>query len=316
MKASSRLSTVVSSFFFGLFVVILLSVTEIWAGTPFRIKISPVIPRRFVYHPEQIFGALKWHRVKKKETLLDVAREYGLGYNEIIDLYPEVDPWSPPEGKELIIPSRWILPDSSREGIVINIAEMRLFYFVGSGERQQIMTFPIGIGDFGFPTPEGRYIIRSKRENPSWFIPPSLQEKYGRKVIPPGPDNPLGAYWMRLDDTMYGIHGTDIPWSVGRLVTHGCIRLYPEDIENLYPIVNAGTKVNILYEPVKIAFSEGKVHVEVHRDVYNKIDDFVEYGEGRLIAKGGNWKVDRQKFLQALKRRDGMPVDVTGADPL
>lgn len=311
MKAKNIL---LAPFFFliiGSLGMVWLPAVETRADSAVQIKIRFIEPAHFEYYAENILGALKWHRIRKKESLLDIARKYDLGFNEIRDLYPDLDPWTPPEGKELIIPSRWILPDSSRKGIVINIPEMRLFFFKGSGKRLRVKTFPIGIGDLEFPTPVGTYAIGSKRTNPAWFIPLSLQAKYGVKVLPPGPENPLGDYWMNLAGSSYGIHGTDIPWSVGRLVTHGCIRLYPEDIEVLYPMVKIGTKVEIIYDPVKIALVEERIYVEVHQDIYNKIDDFVAYGESRLMEKGLGQRVDRGKFLRALERRDGMSVDIT-----
>jgi len=292
-----------------------LSTVETHASTPLQIKIRLIEPAHLEYDGKKILGALRWHRISEKETLLDIARMNDLGFNEIIDLYPNLDPWNPPGGKELLIPSQWILPDSSRKGIVINVPEMRLFFFIDSGKRLRVKTFPIGIGDIEFPTPVGNYTIGSKRTNPAWFIPPSLQAKYSVKVLPPGPENPLGAYWMNLENSMYGLHGTDIPWSIGHLVTHGCIRLYPEDIEVLYPMVKTGTKVEIRYDPIKIVIVKNRIYIEVHRDVYDKIDDFTAYGKGLLKKKGLGQRVDRKKFLRALERRDGMPVDITRIGP-
>lgn len=255
-----------------------------------------------------LLGSLQHHIIQKKETLLDIARQYNLGFNEIQDLYPDLDPWIPPEGTELIIPSQRILPQVKEKGIVINLAEMRMYYFPDGGES--VRTYPVGLGDKEWTTPLGRFRIGEKRIHPAWYIPPSLQYKYPAKVIPPGPDNPLGQYWMGLEGTDYGIHGTDIPWSVGRLVTHGCIRMYPEDISQLFKLVKPGTEVRIIYEPVKIGRVCGRVYVEVHRDIYGRLEDLTAYGYERLREKGLLECVDQDKFRQALELRDGLPRDV------
>ncbi|MDY7035102.1 MAG: L,D-transpeptidase family protein [Thermodesulfobacteriota bacterium] len=256
-----------------------------------------------------LIGTPQLHIIKKKETLLDIARQYGLGFNELQDLYHYLDPWIPPEGMQLIIPSQWILPEGEKNGIVINVAECRLYFFL----RKQgiVKTYPIGIGDTKWPTPIGFFTVGKKRIHPTWYIPPSLQGKYGIKRIPPGPENPLGDYWIGLKGTMYGIHGTDIPWSVGRLVTHGCIRMYPEDIRELFKMIRPGSRVRIMYEPVKIGFLSGNIYVEIHRDIYHKIGRFTAYGHELLRKKGIAERVDMERFQQALERQDGMPIDVT-----
>lgn len=256
-----------------------------------------------------VIGAPQRHVVAKKETLLDVAREYDLGFNELEDLYPKQDPWIPPEGMKLVIPSQWILPETQKEGIVVNVAELRLYYFMK--KIRMVKTFPIGIGDEGWYTPLGTFRIQEKREHPTWYIPSSLQEKYKAKTMPPGPDNPLGDYYMGLSIPGYGIHGTNIAWSVGRLVTHGCIRLYPEDIQQLFSMVKPGIPVEIIYEPVKLGVLGGRIYVEAHKDIYGRIDDFFLYGYERLEQKRLSEKVDLFKFYEVLNRQDGMPVDIT-----
>ncbi|MCF8105506.1 MAG: L,D-transpeptidase family protein [Desulfohalobiaceae bacterium] len=261
----------------------------------------------------QIIGTPRRHVVKDGETLLDIARLYDLGFNEIQGLYPGLDPWIPPAGTELTIPSLWVIPGERRKGIVVNVAELRLYFF--PGKKKAVRTFPVGIGRRDWPSPLGTFMVGEKRANPRWYIPRSLQEKYGLKTMPPGPDNPLGNYWIGLANTSYGIHGTDIPWSVGRLVTHGCIRLYPEDIEPLFAMVQPGTPVAIIYEPVKIGLKSGRVYAEVHRDIYDRIEDFVEYGRQRLRAAGLINRVDLAKFGRVLARQSGMVVDVTRPDP-
>jgi L,D-transpeptidase ErfK/SrfK len=256
---------------------------------------------------QTVIGFPQKHTIKKKETLLDVARDYDLGINELKDLYPELDPWIPPEGMELTLPSRWVLPDTRLEEIVINIPELRLYLF--SKRTRMVRTFPVGIGDEEWNTPVGLFAVQDKREKPIWYIPPSLQEKYGMKTMPPGPENPLGDHWIGIGKS-YGIHGTDIPWSVGHLVTHGCIRLYPEDISLVYNLVSTGTRVEIIYEPVKIGFVSGKIFVEVHKDIYNKIGDLYDHAYRKLEEKKLTGMVDMERFREAMERRDGLPVEI------
>jgi L,D-transpeptidase ErfK/SrfK len=269
--------------------------------------------RRIYYHPKAktVVGTSQYHAVKRGETLLDIARRYDLGFNEMEDLYPHVDPWIPPEGLKLVIPSRWVLPETRAAGMVINVPEMRLYHFTTLKEHPLVSTFPIGVGGREWRTPTGDFRVIEKSMRPTWFIPPALRGKYRVKSIPPGPGNPLGEYWIGLGNSGYGIHGTDIPWSVGRLATLGCIRLYPEDIKHLFNMVKIGTTVKIVYEPVKVGLVSGRVYVEVHRDVYGLIDDFAEYGYQRLRKKGILRSVDFKMFQQALARQDGLPLEVT-----
>lgn len=254
-----------------------------------------------------VIGSMRDHQVAKGETLLDIARLYGLGYNEMQDLYPEMDPWIPKPGIQLVVPSMWILPEERSPGIVINVAEMRLYHFPGIPE--QVRTYPVAVGQPEWPSPIGSYRVIEKRQNPYWYIPPSLQEKYGVRTLPPGPDNPLGDRFIGIGDAI-GIHGTDFAWSVGRLVTHGCIRLYPEDIRSLYPAVSEKTAVRMIYEPVKIGRSDGRIFLEAHRDVYGRISDYRSYALGRIEAAGLMRHVDMTLLDTVLVRRSGIPVEV------
>jgi L,D-transpeptidase ErfK/SrfK len=177
-----------------------------------------------------------------------------------------------------------------------------------------VKTFPIGIGVTESTTPVGRFYVKDKRVSPTWYIPPSLQEKYGgRKIIPPGPENPLGSHWLGLSISGYGIHGTNFPWAVGRLVTHGCIRLYPEDIVRLYPMIPIGTPVEIIYQPIKIGFKEGHIFVEVHEDIYQRIADPLQFTLKELEEKRMKNFVELEKLEEALDQRKGIPVDITSS---
>lgn len=287
----------------------------VWAASPPALDrgLGATETEYLVWHPlAQIIGRPGKHIVKVGETLLDIARHYDLGYNELDDLYSSLDPWSPPVGHTLVIPSQRIIPGVAGQGIVINIPEMRLYYFTMSGGRPRVLTFPIGIGDPSFPTPVGTFTISSKEINPTWDIPPSLQKEHETKVIPGGPDNPLGSHWMRLSNTMYGIHGTNFPWSVGRLATHGCIRLYPEDIRRLYSVITLGTVVRIIYQPVKLAVVGGRIFIEIHRDVYKLYGDLLTYCEKLLAAKKLDHLIDRDRVRHIVAAEDGMPVEITG----
>ncbi|MDP3017665.1 MAG: L,D-transpeptidase family protein, partial [Deltaproteobacteria bacterium] len=246
-----------------------------------------------------VIGALQTYIVQKDDTLLDIARNFDLGFSEIQLPYKELDPWVPTVGTELIIPTYWILPEGNWNGVVINVPEMRLYLFFK--KISMVKTFPIGIGVTENFTPVGRFHIKEKRVSPTWHIPLSLREKYeGRKSIPPGPENPLGSHWLGLSIRGYGIHGTNFPWAVGRLVTHGCIRLYPEDIPHLYSTVSIGTPVEIIYEPVKIGFIEGRIFIEVHEDIYHRIPDFFQYTLQKMEKKVIKNLVDLEKIKEAI----------------
>lgn len=256
-----------------------------------------------------VIGEFHDYVIKEKDTLLDIARRFDLGYLDIILFHPEIDPWLPPTGKKIMIPTAWVLPADDKKGIVINIPELRLYLFFN--DIHMVKTYPIGLGVLGWSTPFGRYTIVEKTKNPTWNIPPSLQEKYGRATIPPGPDNPLGEYWLRLSNYNYGIHGTNAPWGIGRLVSHGCIRLYPEDIEELFSEVKLGTPVEIIYEPIKIGLKDGRIFVEVHPDLYNEISDLLLYTAKKLFSHRIWEKVDLDLLVQALEEQKGVPIDIT-----
>ena len=208
------------------------------------------VVRRFEYRiPDNtVVGVPLWYKIGEKETMLDIARKHGLGYNEVDLLFPRMDAWIPPTGRKVSIPTFWVLPPTQHQQLVINLPELRLYYFEKGSATVQ--TYPIGIGDEGWETPLGTFHINDKRDHPTWYIPASLQEKYGMASMPPGPENPLGDYVMKFSAGAYGVHGTAMPWGVGRLVSHGCIRLYPEHIKILYPQVPMGTKLEITMSPL------------------------------------------------------------------
>ena len=204
------------------------------------------------------------------DTLIDIARTHQLGYEEIRLANPGVDTWLPGEGTEVKLPTQFVLPDANRSGIVINIAEYRMYYYFQVDGAQWVRTFPISIGRMDWGTPLGRASITKKVKNPSWYPPRSIRDEWaadGRELgthVPPGPDNPLGEYALRLSIPGYLIHGTNRPAGVGMRVTHGCIRMFPEDIEWLFPKVPVNTPVRIVNQPIKLGWSGNELYLEVH----------------------------------------------------
>jgi L,D-transpeptidase ErfK/SrfK len=225
----------------------------------------------------QVFGEITHYTTTYEDTFTDIARRYSLGWEEVIRVNPGIDPWVPGAGKDLVLPTRRILPSGPHEGIVINLPEHRLYYFPKpkKGQKPIVITYAVSIGKMDWHTPLGETRIVSKQKNPSWYPPESVRKEHAERgeplpaVVKPGPDNPLGAFAMRLAITpgAYLIHGTNNPLAVGMAVTHGCMRMYPEDIEALFPLVPVGTKVRIVNEPVKVAFVNGELLLEVHPPV-------------------------------------------------
>jgi len=268
-----------------------------------------------------VVGELQRYRIVPKDTLLDVARNAGLGFREVKDANRSVDEWIPPAGLEVVVPTRWILPRTHQRGIVVNVPEMRMYVFPPRpkpGAAITVRTWAVAIGDDESPTPVGPFTITSKDKNPTWYVPDSIYRKMERKrrVVPPGPDNPMGAYRIRLSRGLYSIHGSDTPWAIGRQTTHGCLRLYPEDIDDLYELARPSMGVEMVYEPVKVGTAGGRVFVEVHEDVYKKFPSLDREAARVLRAAGLTAHVDRDKLREAVRERTGVPVDVSpGAPP-
>lgn len=271
-----------------------------------------ILPNQFSEHSDQVktvVGHLNKYTIQNEDTFLDLAREFDLGINELIDLYPNQDPWIPEPGLKIVLPQKWILPDPEQFKIIINLAEMRLYLYYD--QIKLVKTYPVAIGNLSWPTPLGTFTIQDKSKDPVWHIPNVLQEKYKVASIPPGPKNPLGKFWLGLGNSGCGIHGTNNPWSVGRMVTHGCIRMYPEDIIDLFSSVNPGDKVKIIYQPVKFGFLKGKVYIEVHKDIYQKIDKLYQYAIKLLSNKELVSLVDSRKLYKALQEKTGLPINIS-----
>ena len=216
-------------------------------------------------------GATTTLLLKYEDTLAAIAERYGVGYRELVDANPDVDPWLPGEGTRIRMPTAYLLP-TVREGVVINVAEYRLYYFSPDGAR--VVTFPVGIGRMEFPTPLVRTRVTTRIENPSWTPTEAARREHAEMgdplppVVPPGPRNPLGHLAMQLALPGYFIHGTNKPFGVGQMVSHGCVRLYPGHIETLVELVPNGTSVAIVNEPYKVGWSNGQLYAEVHKNLY------------------------------------------------
>jgi L,D-transpeptidase ErfK/SrfK len=248
---------------------------------------------------DTVIGSLKTYEIKGDESLIEIARKFGLGFNEITEANPELDPFVPGDGVIVNLPTAWILPDlSSYDGIVINLSEMRLYFFPRQ-RRSSVMTFPIGIGSEGNETPLGIFKIVEKTANPSWYVPESIRRERPElpKIVPPGRDNPLGSHALRLSERTILIHGTNRPYAVGRKASHGCIRLYPEDIPKVFRMVPQETKVTIIRQPVKAGRIHERVYIEVHKDKELNLNYFNEAVEAPE-EEGSLQYVDKKKCLQ------------------
>ena len=243
----------------------------------YLVALLPAVLRAEVYDlpsaGNDVIGALTFVTARQEDTLLDIARRHGLGYEDIVRANPDVDTWLPGEGTEVVLPTRYVLPPGPRQGVVLNLAEYRMYYYPEpeNGESPVVMTYPISIGRMDWETPLGRTSIVSKVRNPSWYPPESIRAEHAAagdplpRIVPPGPQNPLGEYAMRLGLPGYLIHGTNRPAGVGMRVTHGCIRMFPEDIDYLFGRIDVKTAVRIINEPVKVGWNGDELLVEVHR---------------------------------------------------
>ena len=258
-----------------------------------------------------------------QDTLLDIAHRYSLGYEEIIRANPRVDMWLPGEGTDILLPGRRILPPGPREGIVLNLPEHRLYYYpkTRKGHKPVVITYPVSIGRMDWRSPLGQTEVVAKQKHPSWYPPESIRKEHAKngdplpRVVPPGPKNPLGDYKMRLGvgDGTYEIHGTNNPMAVGMAVTHGCIRMYPEDVAALFARVPVGTKVWLINDPVKVTYVDGDLLMEVHPPVDEEGQTIapdpalLSAQLDRVLGKDTvaiNWDIARQ----ALQGATGMPT--------
>jgi len=276
-----------------------------------------------------VIGELSYATVAEGETLVDIARREELGYDELVKANPKVNRWVPVPGTKVILPKKHILPDAPRDGIVLNLAELRL-YFYPSSERsryRRVYTFPISIGRMDWKSPLGQTTVIKKDVEPAWYPPLSIQEEHAAegdplpKVVPGGdPTNPLGHYALRLGLPGYLIHGTDErkAFGIGMRVTHGCIRMYPEDIEELFKLVPVGTPVYFVDQPVKVGWSEASLLVEVHVPLKEDEDEFREYSHRvgipevltAIYRESADSNVDLRLIEDIIRVGDGVPIAV------
>jgi L,D-transpeptidase ErfK/SrfK len=287
-----------------------------------------------------IIGSLTTYTIQQGDTLLDAGRWYGLSAKEVSDANNRLDWWSPAAGKQVVLPTEHILPEAPRVGVVLNIPEMRLYYFYPSpatvhrrgrlsavsfthSTASVVYTFPVGLGRFDWKTPVGVWTVVAKTKDPTWVVPDDIYQEHLERdgeadhVIPGGdPDNPLGLYRLSLSLPEYALHGTDVPWGVGMNVSHGCVRLYPEDIERLYSKVRIGTPGRFVYQPVKFGWRDDSLYVEVHDDLYAMYPGLWNHAVSEVKRLGLEDQVDTAKLQKAVELRAGIPTYVMpGPEP-
>ncbi|HEX5418402.1 MAG TPA: L,D-transpeptidase family protein [Gammaproteobacteria bacterium] len=269
-----------------------------------------------------LVGQVQHIKAHYEDTFVALARTYDVGYDELRSANPNVDPWLPGEGTDVIIPTQYVLPHAQRRGIVINVPELRLYYYPADAPNK-VITHPISVGRQDWTTPLGETKVVSKVRNPAWYPPESIRKEHAAEndplpaVVPPGPDNPLGLFALRLGIPGYLIHGTNKPAGVGMRVSHGCIRLFPEDVEALFKTVPVGTPVFIVDQPYKLGWgSDGALYLEAHPPFVEEREagkwtatdltrEFVAVTEDRYI------KVEWDKADAVMHEAQGIPVRVS-----
>lgn len=231
-------------------------------GKPDRTPRVPTFPLK-----GDLAGELDVFTTRYEDTFAAIGNRIAMGHLELVKANPGVDPWLPGEGTAITLPRRYVMPDARREGIVINLAEYRLYYFTDDG----VQVYPVGVGTEENPSPLTDAKVTMPLESPAWYPPASIRAEYERsgdflpRMIPPGPSNPLGTHALLLSEKGYLIHGTNKKFGVGMAVSHGCFRMYNEDISRFVYQVDKGTPVQVVRDPVKIGLSGGEVWLEVHR---------------------------------------------------
>jgi L,D-transpeptidase ErfK/SrfK len=285
---------------------------------------GPAIASEFTLQPGQTaVGRVQDYAIQRGDTLMSIARKFDIGYTELLAANPGVnDPWNPGVGRRLAIPGEFMLPNAPHTGIVINLAERRLYYFPPGGDT--VETYPVGIGVEGRTTPVSTTRVVAKEVDPTWYPPPSIRAERPElpAAIGPGPDDPLGKYALRLGWKNYLIHDTNKPDGVGRNVSHGCIHLYPEDIEKLFNETEIGTQVRVVEQPVAAAWIGNRLYVEAHPDKQQA--DQIDMNEAVSRAEPAGLRetvtataganagaVDWHKVDAAGLQRSGLPVEVS-----
>jgi L,D-transpeptidase ErfK/SrfK len=286
--------------------------------------LSPVFALEFAIDPKtDVIGEVKYIISKKGQDLHSIARDYDLGLLELQEANPSIkNPDKLKPGTKLVIPTAFILPPGDRTGIVINLAEIRVYYFSPDGKT--VFTHPLGIGKQGWGTPIGETTIVRKREHPTWTPPANIREEEEARgidlpdVYPAGPNNPLGEYAMSLGWNGYEMHGTNAPKSIGLRSSHGCMRMYPEDIKSLFSMVPVGTKVRVMYEPYKLGVKDGDLFLEAHElftDNYYNIDHNDKFTALQQTVKTVDYPdastIDWNQAKKLVKDAVGYPVNIS-----
>lgn len=269
-----------------------------------------------------LIGRIEIHKVEPEDTFYDIARRYKVGLVQLMAANPGVDVWVPPVGRELIIPGLHVLPKDRKPGVVINLSKLRMFHFTADG---RIFSYPIGVGREGWQTPVGKTTMTRLRKDPVWIPPPSIRKESPNlpAMVPAGPDNPLGAHAINLGWPSYTIHGTNKPDGIGRRSSHGCIRMYPEDIAQLFGMVKVGTPVTIIDSSHSLGWQDENLYLEVN-PTQTQSDAIMEYehvvpldipgleDEIRAAVKGRSHVVDWYMVQKISAARAGIPVAITG----
>lgn len=260
-------------------------------------------------------GGEQTYEITQGMDLTRLAQETGVKWEVLAQRNHLKKPYRLKPGMRVTVDDTHIVPTELSHGLVINLPELKLYHFYQGVYQRR---YSLGIGRRDWQTPEGDYFIVNKAKNPTWLVPASIQEEMaeaGREVldqVPPGPRNPLGPYWMGTSAPGVGIHATNRPWSVGHLVSHGCIRMLPEEIAQLFPLVEVGTPVKIIYQPVKMALTDrGKIFLEVHPDVYGKKMDAMAQVQSLVNSYRLHDRIDWDKAVAVLKGKEGIAREVT-----
>lgn len=291
-----------------------------------RPQLTDIATRQFsIAGDRNIVGGLAVIQARDGDTLPDIARHFGLGYNEINIANPAIRPWTPKAGADVLLPLQFILPNTPRKGIVLNLANMRLFYYPPK-QPDTVFTYALGIGREGWNTPLGQTSIITKKIDPAWTVPESIRREHAAKgdplpsIVPPGPENPLGKHALLLGFKSYLIHGTNKPYGVGMQVSHGCVRLYPEDIAMLFKKISAGTPVRIIHQPYMTAWDGDMLYLEAHKPLpkwagqeKQRRQSLLKHLQQQAAEK--DIEIDWEKVDQILQRSDGIPTPILAGSP-
>ena len=279
---------------------------------------------------DDLYGEVQLTTAGKEDTLPDIARRFNVGYEEIVRANPGVDPWIPGVGRKIVVPTQFVLPNAPHEGIVINLAALRIYYFPKhkKNEPALVYTHPIGVGKVGWVTPEGVTKIISREENPTWRPSAGVRKEHAANddpvpaVVPPGPDNPLGKYKFTLGWPSYLIHGTNKPYGVGLRSSHGCIRLYPEDIAKFYEAVPLGTPVRVVNQPFLFGWHDGQLYLQAYTVFEDDARNWSKAQKALLLKsmsprlekllKVSGTKIDWEAVTQVANAPRGLAVPVSG----